>query len=385
MGKRGLTPRTEGYSHRELWVSSDNEDGSGSDSESEGDNATIFERLSFGARTKVGLSIEENIDSACALAVTQLNLRKVNLFRCKFGNLIHLFGLTGLLVASMYTQMVLAVYVIPLISLDEYGEKLEVEGIGNLFGQWRRSPVRGAAPVAGMQGETHADLACTERQWSWEEDVIDDLGKYRKKMTFFMMIPTGTGHFLGIMVLSIWVCTAIVQLRSWAGFVLLLFLPEYLTEEAMDNVVESRKSWRVMRGFKKKQAKATVVAVALARGALIILVARSGMVFLARTDNLNDFILNSVALAFVFELPVLLYKAFAYPDTQQDLKSISTKFEDSKVRLAIPAWVIYSSGPVSVVTALALFRTGYAVLVEFGDQLEFDVYGALCNASVAGA
>lgn len=356
-------------------------DYSDSDSSSTDSDADEDEDYSLCGRSKVGLALDENIDSACALACARIKISRKQIFKCQFGNLFSLVFLSSILLVSMYVQYVIGSFIAPLISLDEYAEKLDVEGEGNLFVRWRNSPLRGAKPVMTLPGETHGDLACSERQWSWEEDVIDDIGKYRRKMTFLMMFPIGSGHFVGIVTLSLWVCTAVAQLRAWGGFLLLAFLPEFLTEEAVAAIEESHKAGGAMMDFSRHRAKICIVLVGIGRGMLIADVAYNGVLFLAMSDNLKDFILNSVALAFVFELPQLLYKAFAMTTLMDDLQTIRSHFEDKRVRLKVPNFLVYALGPFCMMIGAVVFILGYRKLWLLGNELELDVYEALCNVS----
>merc|ERR1719409_139639 len=61
-----------------------------------------------------------------------------------------------------------------------------------------------------------------------------------------------------------------------------------------------------------------------------------GVKFLARTDNLKDFILNCVALQFVFEIPTIAYQAFSLVQTQQQLRRLNRKWDDAAVKGRIP-------------------------------------------------
>lgn len=196
-------------------------------------------------------------------------------------------------------------------------------------------------------------------------------------MTIFMFFPISKGRFFGLMAIFIWACTVTVQFRKWSSFCLLLFVqPPRRTSQG--HVQENEPAlWHTVG------MKAAVAAVALLRMFTTISLVVYGTQFLAHTDNLKDFILNSVSLAFVFELPTLVFAAFSPVDTALEIVKANEKWAQEHQKILISKFVGHFSGPFCSLICVIIMAYGMKLLFHFSNELDQTVFRQLC-ATVPG-
>jgi len=322
---------------------------------------------------------------------------------------------------SLYIQWVVAWWMLPMISEDEFKEKLNETMINGtmrehgLFHEWRVSKkVHGSAEnLPSLRGkilnknvlyehhQKRVEHACKGAEWSWPESVIDDLRKYQKPMTLLHLIPISAGRFFGLISIFIWAGSVAAHFRKLASYSMILLVGE-------DNVLwlpwrEYEEKWkkelnigrhrneigelvegefhspheRVQRALAHNAivARCLVAIVALrvfTSGSL----AYYGVVFLAHTDNLKDFILNSVALEFVFGLSSLVYSAFDSVDDSDELEGLNKHFE--KKKNWVSGFLTHAVDITGVLACAAVLVVGIAVLFQFSDEIDERVYQQLC-------
>merc|ERR1719440_330110 len=218
---------------------------------------------------------------------------------------------------SLAFQLLFGCKLLGVIATDEYEGKYAA----GIFEKW------GAVKTPLVTG------ACSHEQWTWEENMVDEMEKYTTKW-----LGVQQGLLFGAIALFLW-CTAVAkEIRLVIDFAMFA-LPitcnvknkksvEVLAAADPDTkapvpgrdpatgaivppvVVEGEQLPATEHEtFHMCKYKVIIVAIALLRLAVALLVGWYGSVFLCHTDNLKDFVLNTLALAFVYEIDDLVFNA----------------------------------------------------------------------------
>lgn len=285
-------------------------------------------------------------------------------------------ALASLLVfATFYIQTAFVWAMIPAISKDELigkhnsvGFKLDAADMcpkkqNNLFAEWRCNRKDGAD--VSFDGKTpRAQYACNGKEWSFQEAQLDNWVKYTGlvKSALMMFLGDGAprGAIFGVLALILWSATIVQALRK-AGEFGTLILAESETSTAFPQSVG---------------LKLTVAIVALFRVFVVVSLGFYGGKFLSHTDNLKDFILNSVALGFVIDIPDLFFNAFASAVEKVEMAEYGDK---AQLKTWVPGIIWNHSGILSLLTALALFVFNFVnFLVPFANNMTEFVTGTAC-------
>jgi len=356
---------------RKALLSQDPENPESEDEEDDDDEEILCEMKGAGEQQAHAIELAADIDSAVVLYAARTVFTQSG-WIMKF----RLSGLVILWAISLYIQCVVSFYMIPAICQDEYAQKIEEH---QLFKRWRESG-SGGNGLESNSSMIRAQKICTGQEWSWQESVVDHLKNYNDMMTIFMFFPISKGRFFGLMAIFIWACTVTVQFRKWSSFCLLLFVqtPRRTSHLGSPRVDESDETqWH------KNGVKASVAAVALVRAFTTVSLVVYGTQFLAHTDNLKDFILNSVSLAFVFELPTLVFAAFSPVDTAQEIVKANEKWAQEHQKIMLSALFAHLSGPLCVLLTTFIMVYGCGLLFRFSNELDETVFRQLC-ATVPG-
>jgi ABC-type multidrug transport system fused ATPase/permease subunit len=286
---------------------------------------------------------------------------------------IHLIVLTMLFFLSIYIQVVFAWYMIPHISKNENAEK--ITPTENQFATWRSTV-----------GTEHASLACKESEWSWAESVVDEMGKYLAPAKLFLVIPMTRGQMFGVLSMGLWVCLWVIQLRACISSALIICLDDKVLQEVGANAEDkkqkaiiSKMEWNLTTN---PWAKIVIITTFLIRVSLTMCFGYFGMEFLANTQTLRDFILNCVALAFVFEVPDTIYSAFGFIDTQQSIRHLNQAWQDTHAKVLLKSklggFISLASTLLFFATALGAFVMGMKGLNKYSDMMRDSVYGQIC-------
>lgn len=235
------------------------------------------------------------------------------------GDTMHLFVLSCLLFLCYCVQFVIVCVFIPMITKKELKGKIEnvVDG-KNEIEVWTHEHV------------AVKNVTCLNKAWSWEAAQLDDYGDYAETMKFLMYFPVHAGHFFGLVSILLFSCYLIIHFRRASQFVMLIwFTPA--CDMMTDFKSPSPMFIEVYGGMSTTVTQSIVFIIFLARLAAISCTGFWGIRFLALTENLTDFILNSVALVFILEIPEVLYKAFAPNDFQEIARQINNQLNELKV------------------------------------------------------
>jgi len=274
---------------------------------------------------------------------------------------------TSLTILTFYIQFVFSFYLVPAVADDEILEKVPENGT-NQFEMYR-----------DLHGARMPHI-CGGSKWSWPESVADDLRKYTQPAHLLLFFPMCQGRLFAIVCIGVWACVIAMQFRAVFHSFVLIFMknsiqPAITQGEPQDPPEEiADLNWDSWIG------KCAVIKVTFWRLLTVGYVGYYGMMFLAYTDNLKDFILNSVALAFIFEVPIYVHMAFMGRHTIRQIKQTN----DAGPKFAVPKKL---SGVVHVVLLIVTFvGLGYGLYYNkrFADMLTEKVYGQLCNETSAG-
>jgi len=254
----------------------------------------------------------------------------------------------------MGIQGAFCVEMIPLISSDPYEAKhkdvvmkLNKDGQcnaanqDNQFAFWRCQIFKGALPVAGS---TMAQHACSGDVWTWEESMIANFREYASPAlgVLFRAFPIAShGVVFGCIALWLWSAVVVEALRGVTGFAMIAWAHEAI--EAKHKFTQSC----VLR--------VVVVIISVLRLALIVGLGFWGGKFLAHTDNVKDFILNSVALQFVVEIPALFYRAFASSHQKDQLAKFNNDANDAPLEAYAPQVLWDWNGDLAFIVGLIFF------------------------------
>lgn len=404
-----------------------------SDFDSEDEEGSKCDALGDFINTKdilLPVSCEENAYGALTLACLSRKTRWIPLFSSLF-----------LALGTFWVQMLFTAWMIPSISKNEYQEKYAFETREgttlNLFALWR-NPKENTDQDMGKRPDGKPKLAwayhaCTENDWSWAQDRIEDLQKF----THFLgpMIPGHewtnffktwrAGTVFGICTLIVWSGAILKALRQASGQIRMIWLkndneniekfhrkekrrhlrkhPDDSEDEdgeirdaaALDELIklEADPEYKKFHGMMEQhqmleQRKAMLsfnwetwkfkIAVGMTVGFRILVILSLGyygLVFLVYTDNLKDFILNSVALGFVLDIPDIVFSAFASLKVKQNVKDQSNR---AAREVIVSGYVSAGSGLIAVFFAFIAVAWAAHELVKFSWMLDKSVLQELC-------
>lgn len=327
---------------------------------------------------KANVQLEPNVFGSITMNTEYLMLvgysKNRGTARTYRGRTFHCGCMFVLAVFVLVLQFIFAGWMIKSIAKNEYAEKLHVHDY-NQFWEWRKNDKDGNQ--TSYEGETWAHWACKGSDWSWEESKIDDYKKYNQDIPFWplatidkngnlMPVHARKGIVFGVVAIFLWSASVVKALRSIAAYIMLM-LP---STEVVEMSASSPRHLPVCKG-----TKGLTFVFGLLRTLAICLLWLYGAKFLAYTDNLKDFILNTVALQFVIDIPDIIFMTMASNVDKQALE----KFQDT---MNISAWVPKKlwqlSAAIAVVITVILTLVGCYYLRGFSDSLWHGVLRQLC-------
>jgi len=358
-------------------------------------NTSISEKLTQEWEPHV-LVLEENVFGGFA-ALT------ANQGKCQLPSL-GLWCSLLLVLLTLYAQVMFTQYMIPLVAQNEYEEKMKIPVSSgstefenasqkdyNLFKWWRNATKRGQK--IEFSNKTQAEWVCTGESFSYEEDQMDKLAKYVQPAVILFVIETSKGEMFAILAIAIWAATIVANFRKLFSYLGLL-------TASQDLDLSTYRLGACVWDFRRNPLfKGSVLMLAIARIVLYSLLGYQGVLFLAYVDNLSDFILNSVALAFVYDLPELMFQAFASTHEKTLVAAVNDE-NSNKVSLAMdvdgtiaiedvpgaaPLWVgmpVYAhqfNGVFFMAMGAGILSLGIYHLAPYAKMLDEDVYRQMCT------
>jgi len=258
---------------------------------------------------------------------------------CVRGRPLQIFSSVLFVMITIGMQMMFGFIMLKLIAVDDYKGKFALSDLDNpdvtynLFEDWFEShsdPPVATVHVNGKGRQTWRDeddegyLAkwiCKGQSWSFHETKIDDVAKYAAS-------PMGgnlhVGQVFGFFAILMWAGLIIRELRSNMNYALLLFMPRPVKHRPCYEFNKELYAGRITS--LPLAVKGVVVLVFLARLCINFSLGIYGLRFLSFTDNLKDFLLNSVALGFVYDIDELAFSAFIAPHKKQAIRNLSPTY-----------------------------------------------------------
>jgi hypothetical protein len=148
------------------------------------------------------------------------------------------------------------------------------------------------------------------------------------------------GYVFGVAALFLWSCAIIKEFRAIMDFLLILSVdPETQVPESIKNADPNYRDilyWKDSKGGNHVYsltcaAKIMIVGLAIYRICLNVVTAHYGALWLSKTTALEDYILNSLALAFIYEIDEFFFGIVLTKGKQSTVKTmdpITISFED---------------------------------------------------------
>lgn len=194
------------------------------------------------------------------------------------------------------------------------------------------------------------------------------------------------GELFGLLSLMLWSATIVQAFRAvLASAAVLIAKPPNLSASVIDKLTEDEAAcWDCANRIASSVVvQCWVVMITCGRVFIIGSLWWYGGQFLSHTDNLKDFILNSVALGFVVDVPVLFFNAFAGNRQKAHLIQLSQPHTsvDSYLSYSAPQMLWdHSSTMAAVLGILACFVPANKFLIKFAGNLQDFVQPSLCSA-----
>jgi len=351
---------------------------------------------------KIQLKVEDNIFDVFTLFIYEKRWRPPSVDKQGrpipdpiFWNGFGLIVKCLLVTIALYFQWVFAVYLVPAVIQNDYKAKTDT----HVYEAWRLDPKRGSQTLdrVGALGKSFAELACTGRAFGYAEEKADDLGDYAAPRTLFNYFPMSAGKLFGLLAIAVWGGTVSNALRGVCLNATVAYRMAMERQKDQDKnpqkplPLQSKLPYClvVLFGYRWELVFAIIF---VFRMIIIYQLAFWGVKFLAWTDNLKDFILNSVALAFIFDLPTLMYSAFA-SSHDKNLVAEFRERQDGKdvenfppLEYDMPNFLARTNGAGFLLFAFLITFAGCVHwLRPFATALEHDVYGKMCAANPANA
>jgi hypothetical protein len=225
----------------------------------------------------------------------------------------------ALLVLLTIFQLVLIVDVGPVFAKNGLSEKVNASWGGSEFKHWAYDG-DGALPIQTGQTKPSRFETCQGSDWSWHETQMGDHGEYhaQSKLTKWFL-PAGSrlslGRQFGIIALLLWIVLLFKEFRFICQYLTIAFTLGEDPDDEPGYKYRYEEGKSAKKGFEKKWyldsigtcTRITIIVVGLWRFVFLILLGKIGCEFLAHTESVKDFILNSLALGFVYDLDELFF------------------------------------------------------------------------------
>lgn len=307
------------------------------------------------------VTMEESVYSDIVISTLRMQKRKLSKLSWVESVIVFL-GLA-------FVEVILVCYLLPAIApdFDEDGivkkSKFDIGGGVNLFEQWKIGDGQ-----EHQHNDTWAHYACSGEDWSYFSQQLDDMKEYGA--TSPLSSRWSSGALFGVTALVLWSLLITKEFRSIAEYLALLTLQP---GEAIHTYTWSKENGIELHSL-TIAAKCIVATVASFRFCMNVLLGWKGALFLSFTTNLKDFVLNSVALGFIYDLDELVFAVALDSKKQQVVKVMQPLIlkEEGVTRLLACA--------LRRITTLAIVMGGSLVMVTYHYSLMPWSQEYLCKA-----
>jgi len=276
------------------------------------------------------------------------------------------------LVLCLIIQTCMACVMLPAFVQDDIKSKVQSENYDgqNRFKVWASDPDAGAEET---ENKTWAQWVCLGDDWSWPAKEVETAETYTK--TF---LGTNYGMFFGTLAILLWFGFITKELQGIWSYALFTSLP-------CDDLCTWLRQGRADPGRDTANAKLGIV---LKLNAVVVVIARLvicfhlgyyGMRFLSYTTDLKDFVLNSVALGFIYEIDEIFFSISVTSRTKvafQGVKPFTPVGNTQAMRLAMLTDFVENT---LWLTMLGLtIPCIIFVLVPFSSMYKNEMYQVIC-------
>ncbi|CAE8639581.1 unnamed protein product [Polarella glacialis] len=249
----------------------------------------------------------------------------------------------------------------------------------NIFSAWAKEPLPPGGRSEFSANFTMVDWVCSGSSWSWYGDKVTTMDEYHRPWRGFgLASKLKTGVLFGCLVVFVWGATVIKKLRSALSFAMLITLPRS-NGDVPDYEFDELERVGHLHSL-SFQAKAVVILITIIRCVVCGLLLHFGALFLVYTGKLTDFILNTVALAFIFDFETLFFEVFLAHDKQVSIHTLAVpqgkihrKFASSVIQLGHMTEIV-------IIIVLAIVVLGYErqYLSVYANVYYEEVYKLIC-------
>ena len=222
---------------------------------------------------------------------------------------------------------------------------------------------------------TQTQQICSEKLYNEMADTTHWLSEYTNRGGAFGKL---SGDVICMLAMFVWVTSMATELRRTGHDMGLVVLSLPRTEEMQ---WELRKGRYIITGVKRVQKVLAVMMVILPRLLIAVFLLWYGMIYLAGTINIDDLLLNAVALEFVKNVDELLFEALVPRRMAAMVSHMAIQIYVSRHHTLLPNERLYEgrlsfSGlmpaettrglSLSVQTFYALFRVFYIAIILLG-------------------
>ncbi len=248
------------------------------------------------------------------------------------------------------------------------------------YAEWRRTAAHSVTYMNPLTQKAMAAEACdgskalvfSTVQAQAHEDLVNYLGSSVEGASQLLMTP---GSFTCLITLAVWSLTIAKELNlAVQAVAVMLALPVDRNRASVDE----HGAWTILSLDRWSQCE--LIAVQLVRIAAALILGVAGNIYLARTLNVPELLLNVVALEFVIQLDELLFACCAPLRVKQLCANLEPLKIPMRRRMMCHGLDVYSAmGAVLTVVSVACFMQ---LMVYPQQQLLFDARDALCAGNL---
>eukprot|EP00927_Polykrikos_kofoidii_P075944 TRINITY_DN72530_c0_g1_i1.p1 TRINITY_DN72530_c0_g1~~TRINITY_DN72530_c0_g1_i1.p1 ORF type:complete len:362 (-),score=50.89 TRINITY_DN72530_c0_g1_i1:32-1051(-) len=278
------------------------------------------------------------------------------------------------LLLNAAVQLMFALVLVPAIIGDDVTDYTDMDDYGNFFTLWRNSTHGFKAPY--LAGQTRGEWVCTGNDFSWMGQAVSDMQAYSTEN-----LGMSNGTMFSSLCCLIWLVMVLKEIRASCTFALLMMMSN--TPPGGRDYTYDRENKVGRLTSLSREGKMAVLLCFLLRvvinGALLIY----GLKFLAYTWSLTDFVLNSVALAFIYDLDELFFQVLLTHEKQYVIQTL----EPPVLPAGRSKGLISKLRPFTEIGMLTIAVTGTALThtlltSTFVSGLINDVYKEICVGGV---
>lgn len=337
---------------------------------------------------EAGSSSEEESEDAFKIEVAETVYFEVVVTCARSSHCIRITGSVFFLFVSMLLQALLSTSLVPAIAQNQLAPKTH-SGIGNanttlwyyrnVFRMWDHEHSDTSVDLSHDKGEhSWAYWVCNGKDWSWYADIIDDYKSYAQQFEIGFLPTIANGRLFGIVAIVLWLALIVREFNSILEYALLVFMPASPVGTCFRRSADGASASLVAM---PKSVKLLVVLVVIVRITINISLGYHGVMFLAYTEALKDFILNSIALGFIFDIDELVFAVFLAKSKKRHLRAIET-VEVSTPRCVNQVLDLYWE-IIGLVLLVVMVVLGYMfALHDFATKLREKGYCEVCHRYV---